>query len=195
VAVTSVAFGITAAQLLAAGSCGTSGTTAIFAYSPLTGWKRQSLPVAGHLVAMFADETTLVLAKAGLTALWRSGWYAYTPLAPAPPFGTWQRSAPLPVTGAITSGELAEATPTAADGTWVLLPGGRAATIGGPGQQWLLLPPAPAAAKVLASGPNGTVDALAVSGATLTVWRLAHAATVWTKIQTIAVPVQYGSSS
>jgi hypothetical protein len=195
VAVTSVTFGITASQIMAAGSCGTSGTTAIFSYQPATGWKRQSLPVAGHFVAMFADETTLVLAKAGLTALWRFGWYAYAPLASAPPVTAWQRSAPLPVTGAITSGELAGATPTAADRTWVLLPGGRAATIGGPGQQWLLLPPVPAAAKVLASGPNGAVDALAVSGATLTVWRLPHEATVWTKIQTIAVPVQYGSSS
>jgi hypothetical protein len=195
VAVTSVTFGMTASQVVAGGSCGASGTTAIFSYQPATGWKRQSLPVAGRFVAMFADGTTLVQAKAGLTALWKFGWYGYAPLASAPPAATWQRSAPLPVTGSMTSGELAGATATAADQTWVLLPGGRAATIAGPGQQWLLLPPVPAAAKVLASGPNGAVDALAVSGATLTVWRLPHAATVWTKIQTITVPVQYGSSS
>jgi hypothetical protein len=48
---------------------------------------------------------------------------------------------------------------------------------------------------VLASGPGGAVDALAVTGARVTVWRLARASTIWTKIQSIAVPVQYGSSS
>jgi hypothetical protein len=48
---------------------------------------------------------------------------------------------------------------------------------------------------VLAAGPGGAVDALAVSGSNLTVWRLAGAAAVWSKIQTIGVPVQYGSSS
>jgi len=195
VAVTSVTFGLTAAQMFAAGSCGTSGTTAIFSYYPATGWKRQSLPMAGHLVAMFADGTTLELAKAGLTALWVGGWYA--PISSSPPSTLpWQQSAPLPVTGAIAaSGELAGPTSAAMDGAWVLLPGGRAATISQLGQPWLLLPPVPTATKVLASGPNGAVDALAVSGVKVTVWRLVHGATVWTKIQTIAVPVQYGSSS
>jgi hypothetical protein len=200
VAVTSVTFGIMGSGLLAAGRCGARGTTAIFAYSHSGGWQRFSLPVSGQLVRL-AGGMALVRGKAGLTLLWDEmlGWYAYAPLASPgkPSSGTpWLASAPLPATGAITaSGELAGATPTAADGAWVLLPGGRAATIAGPGRQWLLLPPVPAATKILASGPGDTVDALAVSGATLTVWRLARAATVWTKIQAIAVPVQYGSSS
>ena len=38
-------------------------------------------------------------------------------------------------------------------------------------------------------------SALAVSGSYLTVWRLAGTAAVWSKIQTIDVPLQYGSSS
>ena len=82
----------------------------------------------------------------------------------------------------------------------MLLPGGRAATVsalgttaGGP--RWLLLPPVPAHTTVLASGPRGAVDALAVSGATLTVWRLPQAATAWSKVQTTSVPIQSGSSS
>jgi hypothetical protein len=82
----------------------------------------------------------------------------------------------------------------------VLLSGGRAATIsdlgttpGGP--QWLLLPPVPAHTTVLASGPDGATDALAASGTTLTVWRLAPKATVWSRVQAITVPVQAGSSS
>ena len=72
----------------------------------------------------------------------------------------------------------------------MLLPGGQAATIGGPGQQWLLLPPTPAHTSVLASGPGTALDALAVSGATLTVWQLDHGSTVWAKEQTIKVPIQ-----
>jgi hypothetical protein len=91
----------------------------------------------------------------------------------------------------------------------VLLPGGRAATIAPVGTtqtsttqagttqgdpQWLLLPPLPARTSVLASGPHGATDALAESGDTLTVWRLAPGATVWSKVQTISVPVQSGSS-
>jgi hypothetical protein len=191
VAVTSVSFGVTDSQLLAAGSCGTSGATAIFSYTASGGWQRLSLPASGPLVR-FAPGLALVRATTGLTALWDGGWYAHAPLAstatlPAP---RWTASAPLPITGTITaSGTLA------GGGAWLLLPGGRAATIGGPGQQWLLLPPMPAKTTVLAAGPSGTVDALAVSGATLTVWRLAHGATVWTKTQAITVPVQYGSSS
>jgi len=78
---------------------------------------------------------------------------------------------------------------------WALLPGGQAATIGGPGQQWLLLPPTPAHTSVLASGPGTSLDALAVSGSTLTVWQLDHGSTIWAKAQTISVPIQPGSSS
>ena len=77
----------------------------------------------------------------------------------------------------------------------MLLPGGQAATISGPGQQWLLLPPTPAHTSVLASGPGTSIDALAVSGSTLTVWQLDHGSTVWAKAQTISVPIQLGSSS
>ena len=82
----------------------------------------------------------------------------------------------------------------------MLLPGGRAATVsvlgttsGGP--QWLLLPSVPSHTSVLASGPDGAVDALAVSGDTLTVWRLVPRATAWSKVQAISVPIQTGSSS
>ncbi|WP_187365599.1 hypothetical protein [Trebonia kvetii] len=53
----------------------------------------------------------------------------------------------------------------------------------------------PSGTRVLASGPGGATDAFAVSGATVTVWRLKPKATVWSKVQTISVPVQYGSSS
>jgi hypothetical protein len=78
---------------------------------------------------------------------------------------------------------------------WVLLGAGRAETIGGPGSAWRALPALPAGTATLAPGPGpGTFDALAVSGARLTVWRLAQAGTSWAKVQAINVPISYGSS-
>lgn len=192
----SLSFGVSPANVLAGGTCGTSGTTAVFGYSPGSGWQRLKLPVPGQFVR-FADGTALVRGKSGLSAQWYGlGWYAYAPLSGTSAL-SWTASAPLPVSGTVTaSGTLA------GDGAWVLLSGGRAATItapaggsSGPAKQWVRLPDVPAGTAVLASGPAGAVDALAVSGSTVTVWRLAPRATAWSKVQTVSVPVQYGSSS
>lgn len=204
VRVTSVTFGIFGTQVLAGGSCGTSGT-AVFSYSPGKGWQRMAMPAGGQLVRLYAG-TALVRGTAGLSALWYgSGWYAYTPLAtpsPAASQAGWDASAALPVTGRIVAtGSLGGSGPHAGYGAWVLLSGGRAATIdalaaGARGTaQWTLLPRVPAGTSVLASGPSGATDALAVSGATVTVWRLEPRATLWSKVQTISVPIQFGSSS
>jgi hypothetical protein len=197
VGVTAVSFGPLPTDVLAAGSCGATGATGFFAYSAADGWQRLSLPVAGQLVRLGAG-TALVRAKAGLTAVWEGGWVAYAPLTGSvkPSSVPWTPSAPLPVTSAvIASGGLAGATAASPGGLWALMPGGQAATIGGPGKQWLLLPPAPARTSVLASGPGNAVDALAVSGSTLTVWQLDRGATIWKRAQTLSVPIQYGSSS
>ena len=60
---------------------------------------------------------------------------------------------------------------------------GRRRSAGRQGQQWTLLPPVPAGdQRCSRPGPGGATDALAVSGATLTVWRLAPKATVWSKV-------------
>jgi hypothetical protein len=206
--VSSISFGPVPTQVLAAGDCGTTGAAGLFSYSAGDGWQPVTLPVSGPLVRLGAGAA-LVRAQDGLTALWADDalhWYADAPLSssatptpsssPGSPAADWTASAALPVTNAVTaSGGLAGATPTSSGGMWVLLPGGQAATIGGPGQQWLLLPPTPAHTSVLASGPGTALDALAVSGSTLTVWQLDHGSTVWAKAQTISVPIQLGSSS
>ena len=189
--VSSVSFGPVATQVLAAGNCGTTGTAGLFSYSAGDGWQPVTLPVSGSLVRLGAG-TALVRAEGGLTALWADDGTS----SPGSSAAGWTASAALPVTNAVTaSGGLAGATSTSAGGMWVLLPGGQAATIGGPGQQWLLLPPTPARTSVLASGPGTALDALAVSGAKLTVWQLNRGSTVWAKAQTISVPIQLGSSS
>jgi hypothetical protein len=204
--VSSVSFGPVPSQVLAAGDCGTTGAAGLFSYSAGDGWQPVTLPVSGPLVRLGAG-TALVRAQDGLTALWADDalhWYAYAPpsssatptSSPGSSAAGWTASAALPVTKAVTaSGGLAGATPTSSGGMWVLLPGGQAATIGGPGQQWLLLPPTPAHTSVLASGPGTALDALAVSGSTLTVWQLDRGSTVWTRAQTIRVPLEPDSSS
>jgi hypothetical protein len=186
-----VSFGISAADVLAGGTCGTSGTTAVFSYTSASGWQRLSLPVSGQFVRL-TGGMALVQGKSGLSALWNGlGWYAYAPPAQS---SNWTKSAPLPASGPVT------AAGTLSGGAWALLPGGRAATISpsvaasGATPQWVMLPQVPAHTSVLASGPDGATDALAVSGSALTVWRLAAGQTAWSKVQTISVPIQVGSS-
>jgi hypothetical protein len=206
VRVTSISFGIPGTQVLAGGSCGTSGT-AVFSYSPGAGWRRLSRPAGGQLVRLSAGMA-LVRGASGLSAMWNgTGRYASAPLGSRPPAAGWVTSAPLPVTGLLTasgtltaSGALGGAAPSAASGAWVLLSGGRAATVDAPADgakgtaQWTLLPRVPSGTSVLASGPGGATDALAVSGTTVTVWRLPLNGTVWSKVQAIRVPIQAGSS-
>jgi len=171
-AVTDVSFGITKGEVLAAGTCG-AASTGLFAYAGGR-WSQVNLPVSGRVVRMMPN-VVLVASGTRLYATWEtiSGWLA---------------SAPLPAGNVAASGSLATG------GVWVLLPGRRAAIIGGPGLRWQSLPEVPAGTAVLAAGPDGAADALAVSGSKLTVWRLGGAATEWSKVQTIGVPIQYGSS-
>ncbi len=192
VKVTTVSFDIKTKGLIAGGTCGTTGTTGVFSYSPGSGWTALTLAQDGTILRLDGD-LALVLGKAGLTAFYLN----------APASGPLQSisvssSQPLPVSGTIkASGTLGTSTVTDPDGAgaWVLLSGGRAATIGGTGTQWRQLPTVPAGTQTLASGPDETIDALAVSGTTLTVWQLAAGATAWAKSESIVMPIQYGSSS
>jgi hypothetical protein len=73
---------------------------------------------------------------------------------------------------------------------WVLLGDGSAATIAGPDGTWGALPPVPAGTAVLAPGP--AYEALAPKGSKLAVWQLTGGA--WTKVQSLTVPIVFGSS-
>jgi hypothetical protein len=172
VGVTDVSFGTTEGEVLAAGTCGAAGT-AVFSHSA-SGWQRVSLPVPGRVVRMMPGVVLVA-----------SGTRLYT---------AWETATGWPVSAALTASGVAASGTLAPGGAWVLLPGRRAATISGPGQPWHSLPAVPAGTAVLAAGPGGAVDALAVSGGKLTVWRLAAAAAGWSTTQTINVPIQYGSS-
>jgi hypothetical protein len=169
--------------LLAGGTCGPDGTAVLLSGSltaPSPGWRAVPLPASGRLLRLTGDQA-LVRSSAGLIALRETQ---------AKGAKTWTASAPLPATGTpVSSGWLASS------GAWVLLPGGTAGVISGPGASWRTLPRVPARTSVLASGPGGAIDALAASGSALTVWRLGPLASSWTRVQSVNVPIQYGSSS
>jgi hypothetical protein len=158
-------------------------------------WRSAGLVVP----AEFGGDQVQVLGLASLTggnvALVRAGNSA---LAAWSDGTRWTVSAP--VTGIGSAAVLASGSGPGGS-AWLLLSGGRAETISGPGGSWRALPPVPAGTMTLAPrrtatltpGPGGSYDALAVSGSTLTVWRLTT--TAWVKVQLINVPIEYGSSS
>ena len=86
----------------------------------------------------------------------------------------------------------------------VVLPTGRAATIGWQDTSWQTLPALPARTAALATAGKASVpEALAASGGTLSVWQLALAAgtgssartaRLWRLAQTVKVAIPYGSS-
>ena len=83
----------------------------------------------------------------------------------------------------------------------VLLSGGRAASVSGPGAPWRSLPALPAGASstpaggaTLAAAPGG-FEALTARGSQLSVWALSSGSSAWDRSQVIKVAIPYGSSS
>jgi hypothetical protein len=185
VAVQAVSFGPDGIPM-AAGSCERPGVVGVFAEAGRT-WQavdgsgpvlpgqfgRDQVQVLG-LAADGRSTAALALAGNSLLAVWSDGT-------------RWTVSAP------VTAGTVLASGFGTGGSVWILLDGGRAETIGGPGGSWRTLPPGPAGTQVLAPGPGGSWDALAVSRSKLTVWRLSGAA--WVTAQLINVPIAYGSSS
>ena len=182
-------------QLLAGGACDNPGTAGIFGYSG-GAWHAAgpALPgtVAGdrvqvlRLTATPAGNVALLLAGPDLFAAWTSDGGA-----------RWTVSPPLP-TGAAGVSSAAFGSGGAVG---LLLSSGKTATADGPGSPWQSLPTAPPDTALLAFIPSaahaakaGQVEALAAKGTRLTVWQLDAPAGTWTSVQTIIVPIQYGSS-
>ena len=202
---------LTAVSLTAAGtplvgvSCARPGVAGIFAPAD-AGWQADGPALSGTLASQPVKVLRLTAGDgAGIMALLQSGTGDGDPaslLAAWTADGThWTVSPPLPLNGAQVLSSGAGPGATAA---WVLLSGGRAATIAeptapsapsAPSAAWRPLPAPPHGTTVLAPGPGGALDALAVSGGSaLTVFRLTPAG-AWQQTQVISVPVQLGSSS
>jgi hypothetical protein len=188
---TAVAFTPQGTPLLA-GACGKPGTPGIFTLTHGT-WQAAGPTLPGAMsreaiTALSLSQTpgwTAVLLEAGsgararlLVASSRDGG------------GRWALSAPFPLDGASVSSAS-------------LLPGGTAAielTTGrgvtsAVGQPWRALPPLPPGTATLTAGPRrGTVEALAVRRARLTVWQTVPGSLAWTRTQIMNVPILFGSS-
>jgi hypothetical protein len=180
-----VSFGVNKTPM-AVGSCQRPGVAGVFVDTSGT-WRSAglTLPAAYRgdqvrvlgLAATSGGNVALLRAGDSLLAAWSRGT-GWTVSAPAAGVG----SGSVRAFGFGTGGS-----------AWLLLSDGRAETVGGPGAGWQPLPTVPAGTATLAPGPGGAWDALAVSWAKLTVWRLAQGA--WARAQVIKVPIEYGSSS
>jgi hypothetical protein len=179
-----------------AGNCTRPGVAGIFRDTGGT-WEAAGpeLP-AGQRVQLLRLSGTAALLQAGpeLLATWWNGTQ-------------WSQPQVLANAGTVRASGFGPGGSTA----WVLLSGGRAATvIFGDNGGWSELPRVPSQTAVLAAAdagsvkrtaavptggtrPPGSWEALAVSGSRLTVWSLEAAS--WSKTQVIYVPIKYGSSS
>lgn len=198
-----VAFSATGTPLLG-GSCRTPGVAGLFASGP-AGWQSAGLTLPAALrhatvavvgMATFSARTAVLLAvghgaSAGIVVAW-SGATGST---------GWTVS---PVLRASIASLVSQSLwPGGAAG--LVLAGSRGETIAGPGAGWRQLPPLPARTATLALGPAGHLEALAGRGAALTAWQLGAGSGVapvgadsgpagWNALQTIKVPIPYGSS-
>jgi hypothetical protein len=179
VGVEAVAFWSNETPVAAAG-CRRPGVAGIFRAT--AGRWEQDGPL---LPAAYARDQVRVLRLSGSTALLEAGsdllatWWSGT---------AWASPVALPtVSGVRASG-------FGADGSaWVLLSDGAAETISGPGGTWdAVSPTVPSGTAVMALGGAGP-EALVPNGSKLTVWQLTAGA--WTKVQSMTVPIVYGSSS
>lgn len=165
---------------IAAGSCARPGVAGVFTDAGGT-WRSAGLALPGR-----GRVQVLGLAPGGTAALLLAGRSL---------LAAWWTGTRWSVSGPVSADTVTAAGFGLGGGAWALLGSGRAETISGPGTSWQARPPLPPGTATLAPpGPGGgSYEALAVSGSRLIVWRLAGA--VWTKVQLINVPVQYGSSS
>jgi hypothetical protein len=198
---TAVAYSPADAQLVA-GDCTHQGVAGIFSRSA-SGWRAiaPALPPAladsqiqvvrlvtasGQTASPAAPPQTLALLRAvtGSHADLIAAWLGAN--------GSWTTSAPLSI------GDSAVRTSafSASGGVAAVLSSGRAEVLSGPSGTWQQTPLVPAGRAVTIALPaTGAPEALAATAGVLTVWQLGDAGSRWEKVQTVKVPIQYGSSS
>jgi len=176
---------------LAAASCARPGVVGIFARSA-GAWAAAGPAATGGLGGHPVAVVRLTGTATGDVALLRAGTGSAASLLAAwtSDGAHWTTSSPI----AAGAGQVTASGTGPGGAAWVLLADGRAYAISGPGATWRRLPAPPPGTATLAAGPGSAFEALTAAGTTLTVYRLSSAGS-WDKLQTIAVPIQYGSSS
>jgi hypothetical protein len=187
-ALTAILFTATATPVLGA-ACAQPGTAGIFA-GPGGTWQAAGPSVPASLARQDVTVLRLNQTASGIAALLQAGSHLLAAWS-ADNGSHWTLSPSL---------QLGDAGPPSSasfgpDGTaGIVLPGNRGQTIT-PGGQWHQLPALPPGTAELTPGTGGSTTALAVYGATLTVWQLSPGPMHWVKAQVIRVPIQFGSSS
>ena len=178
---------------MVAAACAHPGTAGIFAYAG-GAWHG----AGPALPAAYAHEAVTVLRLTTVTgvtmALLATGTGRATHLLAARSTDSgahWALSPALSLRGA---GPVSASFGTGG-AVAVTLPGKQADTLTAVAGPWQPLPALPTGTATLAQAPTAGWDALAVHGATLTIWKLAPGAQAWTVAQTIKVPIVLGSSS
>jgi hypothetical protein len=175
-----------------AGTCVHPGTAGIFTSRGGT-WQAAGPAIPAALARQHISVLRLTRAAHGIAALLQAGTGPAASLLAAwsaDGGGHWTLSPPLNFNGAALTSASFGPGGTAA----IIMTGNRGGILTRADSPWRPLPPLPPGTATLAPGPGGAADALAVNGATLTVWRLAAGGAMWTKAQAIRVPILYGSS-
>jgi hypothetical protein len=173
---------------VAAGSCTRPGVAGVFRYTAGT-WQQDG-PL---LPAAYARDRVRVLRLSPAAGSGSAGTVTALLEAGQELFASWWTGTGWASPVALAAGSGVRASGFGANGAaWVMLGDGSSATISGPGGSWAVLPAVPSGTAVLALGGPGP-EALAAKGSRLTVWELAGGA--WAKVQSMTVPIVYGSSS
>jgi hypothetical protein len=188
---TAAAFSPSGTPMLAV-ACGRPGVAGIFAHTGQA-WHLAgpALPpgYAHQLVTVLRLATTGAVTTALLAA--GTGATAHLLAATSADSGAhWALSPPL----RLADGGLTSASFGPAGTATVILASGHAEAIAAATGHWQPLPALPPGTATLAPGATDGWDALAVHQSKLTVWHLAPGGTTWSTIQTMKVPIQYGSS-
>jgi hypothetical protein len=189
---TAVAYSPVAEPLLAA-SCSRPGVAGIFARADGS-WRAAGPALPASLTGYRVVVLRLVTVSSGTVALLQADRGSSTELAAAwlDQRGRWTLSPVL----SFARSAVRTTSFGASGAVAVVLSGGRGEIVSGPGGSWRATPPIPAGRTVTIALPAaGIADALAASAGTMTIWRLDGSADRWDQVQTIKVPIQYGSSS
>ena len=192
-ALTAVAYTGDGTPLLG-GTCGQAGVAGIFA-AAAGAWQLASVSLPAAYAGQRIQVLRLTRTGGADTALLEAGTGSAASLLAARTADNGQRWTVSPAL------RLAGARPVSASfgaggAIAVALSGNRADTLDQGGTGWQPLPALPdGQARTLALPAAGITDALTADGSTLTVWRHAAGSAHWAQAQTIAVPIQYGSSS
>ena len=182
---------------LVGGSCSRPGVAGIFSRSgsavtaagPALPASLSGMPV--RVLRLMTDRSatmTLVQAGTGQSAIVLAGWRDAA--------GKWTVSAALPLRGATVRTSAF----SASGSVGVLLSDGKGATVlsAGAGRTWQdmpTLPSVPGERSATFAFPAGQQpELLTASAGTMTAWQLATSGRAWSRIQTVKVPIQYGSS-